>query len=156
MAHGGACFICDKHQRGADVPGGVLHRDDLVYAGHVHPLDGPTAALGYLVVEPLRHVAALGDLTDDEAARIGVVANRLSRLVREVAGAEHVYAFVFGDTIPHLHVHLAPRYPGSPAHLQGLGAVGIQRSVDVPRGDRAAVDELCDRLRAAISTPPDE
>ncbi|MFP5321718.1 MAG: HIT family protein [Acidimicrobiia bacterium] len=144
-----ACFICDKQARGDDVPGGVLHLDDVVYAGHTQPLDEPDAALGYLMVEPRRHVARLGDLTDEEAARLGLVVNRLSRALRDVAGVEHVYAFVFGDRVPHLHVHLAPRYPGAPPALHGLGAVDIQRSPDVPRGDRAAIDQLCDRLRAA-------
>ena len=149
-----ACFICEKQARGDDVPGGVLHLDDLVYAGHTHPIETADAALGYLMVEPRRHVAALGDLTDEEA-RLGQVTNRLSRALREVAGAEHVYSFVFGDAVPHLHVHLAPRYPGAPTHLRGLGAVHIQRSPDVPRGDRAAIDDLCDRLRQAV-VPADQ
>jgi histidine triad (HIT) family protein len=144
-----ACFICDKQARGDDVPGGVLHLDDVVYAGHTHPLEAPDAALGYLMVEPRRHVARFGDLTDEEAAHLGVVVNRLSRALRDVASVEHVYAFAFGDRVPHLHVHLAPRYPGAPPELHGLGAVHIQRSPAVPRGGRAAIDELCDRLRAA-------
>jgi histidine triad (HIT) family protein len=39
---------------------------------------------------------------------------RASRALREAAGAEHVYAQVIGDRVPHLHVHLLPRYPGTP------------------------------------------
>ena len=37
-----------------------------------------------------------------------------SRALREAAGAEHVYAAVIGDKAAHLHVHLLPRYPGTP------------------------------------------
>lgn len=144
------CFICDKHALGDDVPGGVLYDDGLIYAGHTHPLSTDDAALGYLMVEPRRHAARLGDLTDDEAAGVGVVANRLSRALREVAGADHVYSFVFGDHVPHLHVHLAPRYPGTPPELFGVGAVGIQHSTSVRRGDVADIEHLCDQLRDAI------
>ena len=145
------CFICDKHALGDDVPGGVVYDDGLVYAGHTHPLDSDDAPLGYLMVEPRRHATRLGDLTDEEAARIGIVANRLSRALREVAGAEHVYSFVFGDRVPHLHLHLAPRYPGTPPELFGLGAVNIQSSTAVRRGGVAAIEFMCDQLRSAVS-----
>lgn len=146
----GECFICAKHARGADVPGGVVYDDGLVYAGHTHPLGSEDAALGYLMVEPRRHAPRLGDLTDEEAAGIGVVANRLSRALREVTGAEHVYSFVFGDGVPHLHVHLAPRYPGTPPELYGLGAVHIQRSTAVSRGTVDDIERVCNQLRTAI------
>jgi histidine triad (HIT) family protein len=39
---------------------------------------------------------------------------RASRALREAAGADHVYAAVIGDAVPHLHVHLLPRFPGTP------------------------------------------
>lgn len=146
----GSCFVCSKHALGDDVPGGVLHEDDLVYAGHILPLDSVDVALGYLMVEPVRHVPRLGDLTDDEAARLGLVANRLSRALR-ATGAEHVYSFVFGDRVPHLHVHLAPRHPGAPAALFGAGAVGIQRSPDVPRGGVTEIARVCEELRSALA-----
>lgn len=148
---GDDCFICEKHALGDDAFGGVIYDDGVVYAGHTHPLDSDDVALGYLMIEPRRHAARLGDLTDEEAAGIGVVVNRLSRALRAVAGAEHVYSFVFGDRVPHLHVHLAPRYPGTPSELFGLGAVGIQQSRDVPRGGVADITRICDDLRAAIS-----
>lgn len=53
---GNECFICSKHALGAAVPGGIVYDDGLVYAGHTHPLEGNDAALGYLMVEPRRHV----------------------------------------------------------------------------------------------------
>lgn len=113
------CFICEKHRQGSRAQGGVLYEDDLVYVGHIHALDGPTAYRGYLMVEPKRHAPVLGDLTDEEAAAIGRVTNRMARLQRDVLGAEHVYSFVYGDAVPHLHVHLAPRYQGTPSEYWG-------------------------------------
>ena len=84
-------FICDKHQLGASAQGGVLFEDDLVYVGHVHTLKAPTAYRGWLVVEPKRHVAELGDLDEAEASAVGRVSSQVARLLQEREGAEHVY-----------------------------------------------------------------
>ena len=61
------CFVCEKHRQGDAAPGGVLYEDDLIYAGHIHA-DGSGAYRGYLMVEPLRHAAGLGDLTELRAS----------------------------------------------------------------------------------------
>jgi histidine triad (HIT) family protein len=76
MAESSGCFICEKHSQGEAVQGGVIYQDDLAYAGHIHALEGRTAYRGYLMVEPKRHVAGLGDLTDAEASAIGTLSNR--------------------------------------------------------------------------------
>lgn len=147
------CFICDKHQQGDAAQGGVLLEDDLVYVGHVHALDGPSAYRGYLMVEPKRHVHRLGDLTDEEAAAIGRVTNRMARLLRDVLGAEHVYSFVYGDAVEHLHVHLAPRYPGTPQEFWGHR---LTRWPDAPRVHvEAEMRELVSRLREALRSGDD-
>lgn len=113
------CFICKKHAEGESAQGGTLLDSDLVYVGHTHALDGPTAYRGYFMVEPKRHVHQLGDLTDDEAAAIGMAVNEVARLQRSELGAEHVYSFVYGDGVAHLHIHLAPRYPKTPREYWG-------------------------------------
>jgi histidine triad (HIT) family protein len=110
------CFVCRKHlDRDALVPGGPVAEDDLVLISHISPgRSGTPAYLGHLFVEPLRHAPGLADLTDAEAQAVGLWCARASRALREAAGAEHVYAQVIGDGVPHLHVHLIARYPGTP------------------------------------------
>jgi diadenosine tetraphosphate (Ap4A) HIT family hydrolase len=112
-----ACFVCEKHRLGGAADGGILYEDDLVYAGHVQ--GRTTAYRGWLTVEPKRHAPGLGDLTDDEACALGRLVNRLAGVLKHVTNAEHVYAFVFGDGVPHLHVHLVPRYPNTPHEYWG-------------------------------------
>ncbi|HEX6311011.1 MAG TPA: HIT family protein [Acidimicrobiia bacterium] len=140
------CFVCEKHRQGEAAQGGVLYEDELVYAGHAHAHApaGSTAYRGHLVVEPKRHVVGLGDLTDDEAAAVGRLVNRLGRALKDVAGADHVYAFVLGGGVPHLHVHLAPRYPNTPREYQGAR---IAEWPDAPRIDRDEMREMVSRLR---------
>jgi hypothetical protein len=84
------CFICDKHRQGDAAPGGVLYEDDLVYAGHAYGSEGDPVYRGYLMDEPKRHARGLGDLSDDEAAAVGRLANCLARALKEAEGAEHV------------------------------------------------------------------
>ena len=110
-----------------------------------------TYALGWTIVEPgKRHVAGLGDLTEDEAAAVGVLVSRLARALVEVEGAEHVYSFVFGDGLAaaHLHVHIVPRYPGTPREFWQ------QRVVEWPvgpRGDAEATRAVSSRLAAYLA-----
>jgi histidine triad (HIT) family protein len=132
------CFVCRKHTEGEAVEGGVIWIDDLLYAGHCQLLGRPDIYLGWLVVEPRRHVAELGDLTRQEASAIGVLLSRLAEALCASESAEHVYSFVLGDGVGkgHLHVHLIPRYPGTPGeYLQ-------QRVVEWPGGPRGGVYEV--------------
>ncbi len=142
------CFICEKHQQGDEAQGGVLFEDKLVYVGHIHAVNGPAAYRGYLMVEPKRHAPGLGDLTDEEAEAVGRMTNRVARLQREMLGAEHVYSFVYGDGVPHLHVHLAPRYPGTPTDYWGHR---LQRWPDAPMVDPDQMRTLVAELRDALS-----
>jgi histidine triad (HIT) family protein len=139
-----ACFICDKHAEGGTAEGGVLYEDDLVYVGHLHTMGSPTVYRGYLMVETKRHVAGLGELSDDEAAAVGRLVNRASRALRNGAGADHVFAYVYGTGIPHLHVHLAPRYPETPREFWGPS---IREWPEAPMVDPISMRRLVEELR---------
>jgi histidine triad (HIT) family protein len=144
------CFVCHKHRdRDALLPGGPVAEDELVLVSHtVTPAtlgrEGSTAYLGHLFVEPLRHAPGLADLADDEARRVGWWCTRASRALRDVAGAEHVYAVVYGDGVPHLHVHLLPRFPGTPREFWGLN---VDRWPGARRGDTDSILTLVGELR---------
>ena len=136
----GECLICDKHA--AADPGLEIHRDELVYVGHL-PAISP-AYLGHLFAEPLEHRQGLADLTGSQAAALGR-AMRQAAAVLVAAGHDHVYSFVYGDRVPHLHVHLVGRRPGAPAEFRG---VRVDEWPDAPRGDAAAVAAYVATLRA--------
>lgn len=141
-----ACFICQKHKGEIVVPGGAIYEDSLVYAGHVFPVDSPVADiyLGHLIVEPKRHVPGLAELTDEEARQLGWLITRLSQILKQGQNAEHIYLFVLGHQVDHLHVHLVPRYPGTPHEYWGMR---LDEWPDAPLGGVAEINALCDRLR---------
>lgn len=67
--------------------------------------------------------------------------------MKAVGGAKHVYSFVLGHHVPHLHIHVVPRYPGAPREFWGTRVDGWP---DAPRGGAAEIAALCDRLRSWI------
>ncbi len=146
------CFVCAKLASSfADVPGGELLGDPLVAVSHL-PLVTPAGSadsvyLGYLMVEPRRHLASLGDLSADEAAAFGRAASAASRALHS-AGAEHVYAAVIGHGVDHLHMHLIARYPGTPREYWWTR---VDEWPEAPRGGAAEVAAFCERLRAALA-----
>jgi histidine triad (HIT) family protein len=156
------CFVCRKHRdRGSLLPGGPVAEDDLVLVSHIGTSEalgreGAAAYLGHLFVEPRRHAPGLADLTDAEARAVGWWCTRASRALRDVAGAEHVYAAVIGDAVPHVHVHLLPRYPGTPREFWWTR---VDEWPQAPRGSVAEIEVFVRKLRANLAdavTGPDE
>lgn len=137
------CLICDQHT--AAYLDEAVWSDDLVWAGHM-PAD-PAVYKGWLLVETVRHAAGFEDLDDAEAAAVGVLAARLARAVRQVVGAEHVYAFRFGDGIPHFHLHLVPRYPETPREFWGTR---LDEWPGGPRVDEGERRLLIEQIRRAV------
>lgn len=68
--------------------------------------------LGFSYLEPKRHIADITGLAGAEAATFGEVLARCTSVLKDVTGCELVYVYIFGGSIPHLHVHLAPHSTG--------------------------------------------
>jgi histidine triad (HIT) family protein len=146
------CFVCRKHrEQGYLVPGGPVGADDLVLVSHLSPgapgRSGHPIYLGHLLVEPRRHAPGLPDLTGAEAERVGWWCTAASQALRDAAGAEHVYAMVIGDKVDHLHVHLLPRYPGTPPEFWWDR---VDEWPGARRGLEPEITELVQRLQARL------
>ncbi len=61
-----------------------------------------------------RHAVELYELAPAESAAFMRDVQRASRAVHEVTGAVKMNYEIHGNTIPHLHMHLFPRYVGDP------------------------------------------
>jgi diadenosine tetraphosphate (Ap4A) HIT family hydrolase len=71
----------------------------------------------------------------------------VARLLQQTLGAAHVYLYVIGDEVPHLHVHLVPRYPGTPREYWGPA---VTRWPEAPRVDPEAMRQLISSLRGKL------
>lgn len=129
------CLECEIASGRVRPPGGVLwRRDGLV----LHAVAAPTPVRGWLVVAPERHVRAVYDLDEGEAARLAEVARRVMRLQREVLGAAHAYHVAIGEVLLHAHVHLIPRYADTPERLRGPQVFLAGPADAIPEAEAAA------------------
>jgi histidine triad (HIT) family protein len=152
------CSICHKHRElGIESSaGGAIAADRNAVVTHLavpHPSPAAPAGpahevyLGYLFVETRRHVPGLEDVSAEEAASVGRLAAAAARALRDCVGAEHVYAAVIGHGVEHFHLHLIPRYPGTPREFWW---VRVDEWPGAPRGDATAVAELTAKLRRHV------
>ena len=131
------------------MPGGDVYADENVIVVHAfHPDRNPTPYLGHLLVEPRRHAEGVADLDPAEAAAVGVAVSRCARALKESEGAEHVYVAVLGHHVPHLHVHLVPRYPGTPREY--WSPLTLDEWPEAKHGGPDEIALVAERLRAAV------
>ena len=109
-----SCIFC--RIVAGEIPAEVVAREpDVVAFLDVQPL-----ADGHVLVVPRAHVARVEDLDADAADALFRAVVRLAGPVREALGAAGTTIGVnngdaTGQTIPHVHVHLVPRWEGDAA-----------------------------------------
>ena len=138
------CFVCRKHKGLEFFPGGPVY--ELVFSGHSWSApDKTTPYLGGFIVEPKRHLPTWAELNDKEAETIGKVIRDVSKALKKSVNAEHVYVFVLGHNVPHLHIWVIPRYPDTPREFWGFK---VFEWPDRPVGGQGEVEEICESVRS--------
>ena len=74
---------------------------------------------------------------------------RATRVLRDAAGAEKTYVYVFGDRTPHLHFNLAPHQEG-----HGLRAGPGLLDPDAPEADPAVHRAVAEAAARALAEDP--
>jgi diadenosine tetraphosphate (Ap4A) HIT family hydrolase len=139
------CLVCRKHRGQIDLPGGLIFENELVYISHALLYGDETEHyLGHLFVETRRHVAELADLTEAEAQALGLWVSRSARALMAIQGVVHVYSFVIGDGMPHIHVHVIGRYADAPKPYWGSR---VDEWPGAPHGAGPEMAEVTARLR---------
>ena len=141
------CFICDKHAGNIETAGRVIYEDEYVYVGHIDRNGNPNY-IGHIMIDLKRHVPTLAEMTTDEAQAFGLIMSKVSRALKESENAEHIYALVSGNAVPHLHMHIVARYPNTPK--QYWGPMEVYGWKDAPMGDNEQINELCNRLKTFL------
>lgn len=124
--------------------GGPLHLLVALERTWVASAVGPTILPGYAAVFSKRHVVEPFELTADEQAAFWEECMLVAGAIRDVFGPRKLNYEIHGNTVPHLHLHIYPRYPDDPF---------IGRPIDAresPRYRHTAEDLA--RLREAIAT----
>jgi diadenosine tetraphosphate (Ap4A) HIT family hydrolase len=115
---------------------------------------------GFSNLEPRRHVRYVHELDGLEAETFGSVLARTTAAIKQATDAEQIYVYVFGDSIPHLHLHLAPHREGDPLNASMIkgelseqelpGGGVLVTSADYPPLPEAELRTAADRVRSAL------
>jgi diadenosine tetraphosphate (Ap4A) HIT family hydrolase len=105
LKDGSACPICRRGE-----PRDLLLELETSWLS----LPGQAPMVGYACLVSKIHAVELHDLTELQAEAFMRDARRASKAIAAATGAVKLNYEVHGNTIPHLHLHLFPRYPGDP------------------------------------------
>ena len=112
-------------------------------------MDEQAPMRGYAWLAVRRHVIELHDLTDDEGAAFMRDVRRASRAIATVTGAVKMNYEVHGNTVPHLHLHVFPRYPSDPWEGKPIDPRMVKEPVYAP----GEFERLRERVIAELARP---
>ena len=109
-----------------------------------------TALPGWLVLVARRHVEAIDELTDEEAAELGVLLRQTSAALREVTGCVKTYVCQFAEQAehPHVHFHVIPRLANQPDDRRGPRVFAYLGVPEAERVSEEAMNAIAARVRA--------
>jgi diadenosine tetraphosphate (Ap4A) HIT family hydrolase len=101
------CLACELTEGRLPLPGGLIYS---AAGWRIEHCVGPLG-LGTLVVKPERHVTAVADLTEEEAAALGRLLRQASVVAGMLVHADQVYNCLWshaGGTPGHIHYVIQP------------------------------------------------
>ena len=138
------CVFCKLVS--GETPCSRVHEDDVSigFMG-IRPLHP-----GELMVIPKEHIDHFCDISDQLAAHILIVAQQLSRTIRDVLNPPRVGLVVHGFGVPHAHLSVVPLH--SPLDITAAryayfvdGELAFSEQ-QVPLASRTELDEMASRL----------
>jgi diadenosine tetraphosphate (Ap4A) HIT family hydrolase len=111
-----------------------------------------TALPGWMVLVARRHLTAIDELTEAEAAELGVLLVRVSVALRVITGCQKTYVAQFAEAAahPHVHVHVIPRMPDLPRELRGPRIFSLLGVGEGERVNAAAMDTIAVQMRQLL------
>jgi diadenosine tetraphosphate (Ap4A) HIT family hydrolase len=113
-----------------------------------------TALPGWLVLVLRRHIVALDEMTDEEAAELGILIRRVSVARKEVTGCLKTYVIQFAEAAehPHVHVQIIPRMPDQPEDRRSTGIFGYLGVPEDEQVSDSTMNEIAAQIREHLTT----
>lgn len=129
------CALIARRDAGIAPLWDSIHRTQ--YWDVVHSYN--TALPGWLVLVARRHIEAIDELTDEEAAELGILLRRVSLALKEITGCLKTYVIQFAEAAehPHVHFHVIPRMADQPEDRRStkiFGYLGVPEEERVSEG----------------------
>ena len=108
----------------------------------------PSASFrGYCILVLKRHAVELDDLSPEEQSALMEDVARVGRAIREVCKPTKLNYEILGNVVPHIHVHIIPRYTTDPTWDRAVW-FALPEEKSLPEDEYSA---LAGQLQAAIS-----
>ena len=91
-----------------EVPCTKVYEDD----AHLAFLDIGPVMEGHTLVIPKNEYEWIQDMPDDEYSELMLVCKKLITPIKQALGCDYVQMSIVGKDVPHVHVHLIPRFLG--------------------------------------------
>jgi diadenosine tetraphosphate (Ap4A) HIT family hydrolase len=148
-----SCIACRANRGQLNAPGGVIYHDELWQLEHILE---PIPLAGWLVLKPLRHVEAFGELTAAEAIGFGLIARRATRAMQQVLFSTKIYVVLFAEApnAAHIHFHLIPRFAETPEGQRGPNVFNLLRDASIQGrnlGSVAAAQQIAAAIRERLT-----
>jgi diadenosine tetraphosphate (Ap4A) HIT family hydrolase len=117
------CGVCQS--LGGATPAIALYVDELWHVRHAEPAGVP----GWMLLISQRHVGGPAHFDDREAAAFGPALRHFERVLEQVTGAVRIYTAAMGESHPHFHGHMVPRYATMPRDARAWSVFDLQRAV---------------------------
>jgi diadenosine tetraphosphate (Ap4A) HIT family hydrolase len=149
-SHDANCGICNKLATSTLEP---VFENEL---WHVRPIDPPSGVPGWMMMVARRHVPGPAHFDAREVHSFGPTWCHLQKVLLEVTGALRIYTAAMGESSPHFHGHLVPRFEKMPKDAKGWGVFDLERAAKASEvtNDPAEVARLIDAYRDALRQAP--
>lgn len=105
---------------------------------------------GWTMLQTQRHVAGPAHFDDGEAASFGPTLRHLERVLEELTGALRIYTAAMGESFPHFHAHMVPRYAQMPNDASAWDVFDLYRATQ--QGEVTIDQDEATRIAEAFSS----
>lgn len=130
-SHDESCAVCRSNASGTP-----LFENDLWY---VRRLPTGIGVPGWVVMQTQRHVTGPAHFNDEEAMNFGLALRHMEKTLEDVSGALRIYTAALGESSPHFHAHIVPRYERMPNDASAFAVFDLYRAT---QASEVSIDEV--------------
>lgn len=145
------CQTCElvAHRDGGEAPlWDAIYRSQ--YWDVVHSFN--TSLPGWLVLVARRHMAAIDEMSEEEAVELGRLIRRVSLALKAATGCVKTYVIQFAESPdhPHVHFHIVPRMADQPEDHRGPNVFRYLGVAAEEKVTEARMNELAAHVREIL------
>ena len=111
---------------------------------------------GWAMLTTQRHVAGPAHFDDGEAAEFGLALRHFEKVLEQVSGALRIYTAAMGESFPHFHAHMVPRYAQMPNDVAAWAVFDLYRATSAGevKIDQEEQARLAEAYKEALAAAP--